>query len=148
MMSPLHHSVSVSSSEDSQICAPFQPTTQSRKVPGTNRMITTFSSTQWIPPPRTHQTPIMTKLLNSWLWLMFGLHCWWYCPLLLLFPFKSIHLTKWKQQQKHKQKPSPSSTKAKPHILISFKSNCSKWLVELGHFPLLPLNWKYNCGGQ
>lgn len=72
------------------------------KVPGINRMSTAFSLTQWI--PQIHQSPIMTKSLNPWLWLMFGLHCW-YCPLLLLSPFKSTHLTKWKQQQKHKQKP-------------------------------------------
>lgn len=98
---------SVSSLTAFQLTLPRNSFYQSSKVPGIDRTNTAFSHTQWI--PQTHRTAVMTKSLNPWWWLMFGLHCCWYCPLPLLSPFKSTHLTKWKQKQKHKQKPPPSS---------------------------------------
>ena len=98
-----------------QLTSPRTHLTTSSKVPGTNGPNTASCVTQWTPPPppppppQTHQTPIMTQVpqyvaaVDVWLTLSLIL------PLLLLSPFKSTHLTKWKQQQKHKQKPPPSA---------------------------------------
>lgn len=94
-------------------------------------------------PPKTDNDQVSQSmaLVNVWLAL--------FAPSSFsLLSSRPIWQSENSNKNTNKNLPQAQARTAKPDILISFKSNCSKWLVELGHFPLLPLNWKYNYGGQ
>lgn len=129
---------STCSHTDFQLTSPRTHFYQSSKVPCINRLSTASSLTQWIPTP-----PTPVKSHND------------HCTVADIAPSPCSLLSSppiWQSENSNKNTnknlPRAQARTAQPDILISFKSNCSKWLVELGHFPLLPLNWKYNCGRQ